>query len=273
VSTDQAAVDRFEQRANVSASVLNVATNAAPEPTHSQLERYRLGRGYTGMSNEYFGTVQALEEYMQANDYPPPWQQATEYLKRRFAQLARKLTAKGQTVRGADLGSGFNRFMTWAVQEKLVTPENAVGVDLLPQEMMQQLVRRGTLEKGSDTLHVTGRIEEAPQLLAERIQEGGKFNLVTSSFSLMGKDPSVMASYFRAANQILQTGGHFMVLLPLSSFSAAQDATFKEGLAEMGFVVERDEVLKTVGSPIRYLELQRVRDPLPNINVQKFLMK
>jgi hypothetical protein len=162
--------------------------------------------------------------------------------------------------------------VTTAVKNNAASPENAVGLDLLPKEMVSQLVQRGKLSRGSDTLHVTGRIEDAANLLAPWTRKA-KFNLVTSSFSLMGKEPRLIASYFRAANQILETGGRLMVLLPLSSFSASRDAAFKQGLAEMGFTVKNDEALKTVGASIRYLELERIKDPVPRVDVQKFLMK
>jgi hypothetical protein len=271
-SADQQAVDRFEQRTTASANALSMGSGDMVEPTHSQLERYRLGRGYTGMSNEYFGTVEELETYMEANDLPPPWQQATRYLDRQVATRATQLAAQNKRLRLADLGSGFNRLVTTAVKNNAVSPEHAVGLDLLPKEMVTQLVQRGKLGRGSDTLHVTGRIEDAAALLAPWTRKA-KFNLVTSSFSLMGKEPQLIASYFRAANQILETGGRLMVLLPLSSFSASRDAAFKQGLAEMGFTVKNDEALKTVGASIRYLELERIKDPVPRVDVQKFLMK
>ena len=271
-SADQQAVDRFEQRSTASVNALSMGSGDMVEPTQSQLERYRLGRGYTGMSNEYFGTVEELEAYMEANDSPPPWQQATRYLDRQVAVRAKQLTAQNQSLRLADLGSGFNRLVTTAVENGSVSAENAVGLDLLPKEMVTQLVQRGKLTQGSDRLHVTGRIEDAAVLLAPWTSKV-KFNLVTSSFSIMGKEPQLIASYFRAANRILETGGRLMILLPLSSFGPSKDATLKQGLAEMGFAVKRDEALKTVGASIRYLELERTKDPEPRVDVAKFLMK
>ena len=139
-------------------------------------------------------------------------------------------------MRLADLGSGFNRLVTTAVANGAVSAENAVGLDLLPKEMVTQQVQRGKLTQGSDRLHVTGRIEDAAASLAPWTSKA-KFNLVTSSFSIMSKEPQLIASHFRAANRILETGGRLMILLPLSSFGPSQDATFKQGLAEMGFAV------------------------------------
>jgi hypothetical protein len=271
LTVDESTLRTFRDRDQKAAGATGTRQGSGGfQPTASQLSRYALGRGYRGMDPGYFPGIDQLIAYMEANERPGPWQQATQYLQDKVRETATAWRTAGKPPRLLDLGSGYNYLVTRAIADGLVAGNDAYGIDQIPASAMTQLVERGKLGPGSDTHHLQGQIENAPQVLKAALGSDRKFNIATSSFSLMGRDPALIASYFRAANTVLETGGRFLIVHPLSSFQPQRSADFERGLKQMGFRLVRDRQLDTVGAPVRYLELERTGDPVADVNAELF---
>jgi SAM-dependent methyltransferase len=271
LTADQTALSSLRELEHKAAGATGTQQGrSAYQPTAAQLSRYSLGRGYRGMEPGYFPGIDQLIAYMEANERPAPWQQATQYLQDRVHDNTTLAREAGKTPRLLDLGSGYNYLVTSAIKAGWVGGNDAYGIDQIPSSAMAQLVERGKLAAGSDTHHVEGQIERASEVLKAKLGSEKKFNIVTASFSLMGREPAMIASYFRAANAVLEPGGRFLIVHPLSSFDPQRRADFDRGLGQMGFKLVHDWQLDTVGAPIRYLELERTADPVRDVDVALF---
>ncbi|MGL5810297.1 MAG: pentapeptide repeat-containing protein, partial [Nocardioides sp.] len=260
-----------------------LVSQAAVVPTATQRARFEVGRAFYGPGSidpahraQFANDFQALEAFvraMTANEIQPAYQQSTRFFAQRIRMVAANLiAADGTRPSHLDLGSGLNLLPMDLLTDGTVS--HAYGLDVNPVEWLQALtgpfglgqrLPRGILPQDTPNHYLVGLAQDAPQVLDDAFGEGARFDLATASLALTSYDPDDIARFFYAANQVLETGGRFLIIQPLSSFDAERTADFHRGLGRLGFSVEEDLRLVTQGGDIRYLDLRKTHEaPAPD---------
>ncbi|MGL5810223.1 MAG: pentapeptide repeat-containing protein, partial [Nocardioides sp.] len=287
LSQDQQDLDRLEALLGVAAQYQD--HSASYVPTQAQAERYAVGDyyGLGGGDSFRFGedptALPRFVELFTSNEGPPAWQQSTRYLTEQVralvaeARRARRKTGDRGGVVGpigfVDFGSGLGQLvMDMLAAEESGDPsayvDQAWGIDRFPAWVLAELetaeglgtrLPSGPLRTGTHEHHLQGRVQDAARLLGER--STSRVDFVTASFAMLSQDPQEVFSFVAAAAQVLNVGGRFLIVQPLSTFDADRVGVLYAGLGRLGFEVTRDERLNTAGAPIRFLDLTKIAEP------------